>query len=300
LLTPKSELRAIYDSIEKLKHRDPFQKIESQPIIRIEEYLKDSDKDGTPDGKDKCPKEPGDPQNGGCPLPPSFFFPDMVLVRGGTFRMGSARRDKNAGNNEKPAHNVTLSDFYIGRTEVTQALWRKVMGTEPSNLSSLNCDQCPIENVNWRDIQLFLQKLNTLDPNKNYRLPSEAEWEFAARGGQYMDQDFIFAGSNNIDEVSWYFGNAKGRTHPVSQKKANNLGLYDMSGNVYELCSDWYADYTDNDENNPSGPKSGTRYVIRGGAWSGYAQYSRVANRYYTSPSNRNQNQGFRLAYSRQ
>ena len=256
----------------------------------------DSDGDGVPDCNDKCPIEPGDPKNGGCPVVTPFTPPDMVRVRGGTFRMGSDKKDKDALDRERPAHDVILSDFYIGRTEVTQALWRAVMDDNPSNFE--NCDQCPVERVSWDDIQEFLQKLNKLDPGKNYRLPTEAEWEYAARGGPQGKQNFVYAGSNKIDEVAWNYNNSDQKPHPVGQKKANSLGLFDMSGNVYEWCSDWYDEtyYKKSGAYDPPGPLSGSYRVIRGGSWGFYPQFCRVAFRYNFTPGGRNGSLGFRLA----
>lgn len=261
----------------------------------------DSDGDGVPDCNDKCPKEPGDPKNEGCPIPtPAFTPPDMVRVRGGTFRMGSEKNDKDTQDDEKPAHNVTLSDFSIGRTEVTQALWRAVMESDPPELRFKGCDQCPVERVSWDDIQEFLQKLNALDPGKNYRLPTEAEWEYAARGGPPGKQNFVYAGSDKIDEVAWYDGNSDSKTHPVGQKKANALGLFDMSGNVWEWCNDWYGDYSAENQRNPKGPDSGTRRVYRGGSWLYGASNCRVAYRIGITPVSRYSRIGFRLASSPQ
>ena len=254
----------------------------------------DSDGDGVPDCNDKCPKEPGDPKNGGCPVVTSFSPPDMVRVRGGTFRMGSEKKDKDAYNSEMPAHDVTLSDFSIGRTEVTQALWRAVMDNNPSNFE--NCDQCPVERVSWDDIQEFLQKLNALDPGKNYRLPTEAEWEYAARGGPPSKQNFVYAGSDKIDDVAWYDGNSDNKTHPVGQKKANALGLFDMSGNVWEWCNDWFGAYSAESQRNPKGPDVGSYRVVRGGSWYNVPQDCRVADRYFNAPGVRYNYIGFRLA----
>ena len=259
----------------------------------------DSDGDGVPDCNDKCPKEPGDPKNGGCSIPtPAFTPPDMVRVRGGTFRMGSEKKDKNVYDDEMPAHDVTLSDFSIGRTEVTQALWRAVMDNNPSYFE--NCDQCPVEQVSWDDIQEFLQKLNALDPGKNYRLPTEAEWEYAARGGPPSKQNFVYSGSDKIDDVAWYDGNSDNKTHPVGQKKANALGLFDMSGNVWEWCSDWFGDYSAENKRNPKGPDSGSNRVFRGGSWYLSASLCRVAYRNNNTPEGRDNSIGFRLASSPQ
>jgi formylglycine-generating enzyme required for sulfatase activity len=222
----------------------------------------------------------------------------MVRVRGGTFRMGSEKKDKDAYDNEMPAHDVTLSDFSIGRTEVTQALWRTVMGSDSPGFK--NCDQCPVETVSWNAIQDFLQKLNALDPGKNYRLPTEAEWEYAARGGPPGKQNFVYAGSDKIDEVAWYDGNSDRKTHPVGQKKANALGLFDMSGNVWEWCNDWFGDYSAENQRNPKGPDSGSGRVYRGGGWGINASYCRVAYRRTYTLERLDLNVGFRLASSPQ
>jgi sulfatase modifying factor 1 len=200
---------------------------------------------------------------------------EMAFVEGGSFTMGcTEKHDVDCYNVEKPAHNVRLSSYFIGKYEVTQALWRAVMDTNPSYFK--NCNDCPVESISWDDIQLFLQKLNQ-QTGKNYRLPTEAEWEFAARGGT-NSRGYEFSGSNNIDSVTFY-SNGFGKTFPVGQKQSNELGLYDMSGNVWECCSDWFEDYNKNYENNPKGPTSGSFRVIRGGGWSLASQYCRVSFR---------------------
>ncbi len=224
---------------------------------------------------------------------------DLVQVKGGTFMMGCTdEKDKDCDDNEKPPHQVSVSDFYIGKTEVTQKQWREVMGTNPSNFK--NCDNCPVENVSWEDIQTFLQKMNSQTKGRKYRLPTEAEWEFAARGGNYS-KGFKYSGSNNIDDVAWYRSNSKSKTYPVGQKKANELGLYDMSGNVYEWCSDWYDSYKDSDrntiQNNPTGAEKGTFRVFRGGSWYPNPQYCRVSGRFNDAPTYRDSNVGFRVVF---
>jgi len=226
---------------------------------------------------------------------------DMVLVEGGTFTMGwlNKERDGEGDDRGKPAHEVTLDDFYIGRYEVTQAQWRAVMGSDPSH--NKGCDDCPVEKVSWNDVQDFLEQLNKLT-GQNYRLPTEAEWEFAARGGN-QSQGYLYSGSNNIDEVAWYDLNYKENnnygeqqtTHPVGQKKANELGLFDMSGNVYEWCQDWYGDYPSTAQRNPKGPSSGSSRVRRGGCWSGSARYCRVTYRGRFFPVPRYDFLGFRV-----
>ena len=227
----------------------------------------------------------------------------LVLVKGGTFTMGCTdEQGSDCESDEKPAHQVTLSDFYIGQYEVTQAEWRKVMGSDPPELYNNGCDQCPVEKVSWNDVQEFLKKLNA-QTGLNYRLPTEAEWEYAARGGN-QSKGYKYAGSNNVGDVAWYtendniantFGTQK-TTHPVGQKKDNELGLFDMSGNVYEWCSDWEGDYSSSAQVNPTGPSSGSNRVFRGGSWSSGPQYTRVAVRGDDAPAVRYFYVGFRLA----
>ncbi|MEL7221154.1 MAG: formylglycine-generating enzyme family protein [Bacteroidota bacterium] len=230
---------------------------------------------------------------------------NMVRVAGGEFIMGCQDgRDTDCSDDEKPAHKVSLSTFYISKYEVTQAQWRAVMGNDPPKLYNKGCDQCPVEMVSWNDIQDFLQKLNNQTGQK-YRLPTEAEWEYAARGGA-NSQGFLYSGSNNIDEVAWYESNAKAdnthgtqkTTRPVGRKKANELGLFDMSGNIWEWCSDGYdGDYYKNSpRNNPTGATTGSDRVRRGGSWISAPQYCRAANRLSLNPAGRNGRIGFRLA----
>lgn len=221
--------------------------------------------------------------------------PALVLVRGGTFTMGcTEEQSSECEDDEKPPHQVTLSDYYIGKYEVTQKQWREVLGNDPEELFFKGCDDCPVEGVSWEDVQEFLKRLNART-GKTYRLPTEAEWEYAARGGA-SSKGFQYAGSNVLDEVAWYDDNSGAKTHPVGQKKANELGLYDMSGNVYEWCQDWYDDYARGPAKNPAGPSTRSLRVVRGGSWSRYAQYCRVADRNSYTPGNRNYNLGFRLA----
>lgn len=217
---------------------------------------------------------------------------EMVRVEGGTFRMGATSEQKDeAWDREKPVHSVTLSSYYIGKTEVTQALWQAVMGSNPSNFKGSNL---PVECVSWNDCQKFIQKLNRLT-GRNFRLPTEAEWEFACRGG-YNSCGYKYSGSNNLGSVAWYDDNSGGQTHPVATKAPNELGIYDMSGNVWEWCSDWYADYTANSQNNPKGPHGGSGRVRRGGSWFSGARYCRSSNRYNDGPTGRDGNLGLRLA----
>ena len=199
----------------------------------------------------------------------------MVEVGGGTFTMGAtSEQGSDAWDEEKPAHEVTLSDYYIGQTEVTQALWEAVMGSNPSDSKG---DNLPVERVSWDDCQVFIQKLNQLT-GKQFRLPTEAEWEYAARGGR-KSRGYKYAGGNNIDSVAWCDGNSGNETHPVATKQANELGIYDMSGNVLEWCSDWCGDYTSSSQSDPQGSSSGSFRVIRGGCYYNFARNCRVSNR---------------------
>jgi len=228
---------------------------------------------------------------------PAETRPDdgLLLVQGGTFTMGcTSEQGSDCTADEKPAHQVTLSDFYIGKYEVTQALWRSVMGSDPPKLIFKGCDQCPVERVSWGEVQEFLTKLNA-KTGRQYRLPTEAEWEYAARGGQ-KSQGYKYAGSDTIDEVAWYSSNANNKTHAVGGKKANEQGLFDMSGNVWEWCSDWYGTYSSSTQTNPAGPTTGSGRVYRGGSWRNDSQFARVANRRNLGPTFRGSDLGFRLA----
>ncbi len=220
---------------------------------------------------------------------------NMVYVAGGMFMMGASASDSEAEGDEKPAHSVTLSGYYIGKYEVTQKQWVEIMGANPSFFKG---DDLPVERVSWNDVQEFIRKLN-VKTGKNYRLPTEAEWEFAARGGN-SSQGYKYSGSNRIDEVAWWYdGNSGDKTHPVGTKSPNELGIYDMTGNVCEWCSDWYdGNYYDNlPSTNPKGPSSGADRVLRGGRWSGGAADCRVSYRGdYLSPGFGDNDCGFRLA----
>ena len=239
----------------------------------------------------------------------------MKPVEGGSFLMGAQSKDDqednydpDADNNEGPVHEVTLSDYYIGETQVTQALWKAVMGTEPTYNGGWTYgrgNNYPAYRVSWVDIcgsdgkgtdpNCFLYKLNCLT-GKCFRLPTEAEWEYAARGGRLLE-GYPYSGSDDIDEVAWYDGNSGNETHAVKCKKANELGLYDMSGNVWEWCNDWYDNdyYEDSPSDNPKGPSSGSPRVLRGGGWGSDARNCRVSGRHGLDPGNGNYGSGFRL-----
>lgn len=215
----------------------------------------------------------------------------MIPVEGGTFQMGATSEQKKPWDEEKPAHSVTLSSYSIGETEVTQALWQAVMGTNPSKFKGQNR---PVECISWGDCQTFIQKLNALT-GKNFRLPTEAEWEYAARGGS-NGKGYTYAGSNILDLVAWYGNNSKSRTHTVKTKAPNELGIYDMSGNVWEWCQDWKGPYSLSTETNPHGPALGSARVFRGGSWFNSGRRCRSASRHSSTPTTKNRDLGLRLA----
>ena len=225
-----------------------------------------------------------------------FSEPEMVFVQGGTFTMGCApERGNDCMGNDEPAHRVTLSDFFIGKYEVTQAQWEAVMGAG-NNPSRFKGGNLPVENVNWDDSQEFIKRLNALT-GKKWRLPTEAEWEYAARGGS-QSRGYKYSGSDDIEDVAWYDANSANMTHPVGTKKANELGIYDMSGNVWEWIHDWNGSYIGNAQTNPNGPASGMFRVVRGGSWGRYSRLAVVSSRYSFNPGDRGGTLGFRLAYS--
>ena len=217
---------------------------------------------------------------------------EMVRVEGGTFTMGATvEQGSDAYEWEKPTHQVTLSSYSIGKTEVTQELWQAVMGTNPSDFKG---SKLPVEKVSWEDCQTFIRKLNALT-GKNFRLPTEAEWEFAARGGN-KSRGYKYSGNNTVDDVAWYKSNSSSTTHPVATKASNELGIYDMTGNVWEWCSDCYSSYTSASQTNPTGPNSGSYRVFRGGSWIDYARSCRVSLRFSDPPASRSDYLGLRLA----
>jgi len=234
---------------------------------------------------------------------------NMVWVEGGTFMMGS-----DVGEDwDKPVHRVTVKGFYISKYQVTQAEWTAVMGNNPSNFKG---DNLPVEQVSWLDAIEFCNRLSekegltpcyrssgsniTCDWNANgYRLPTEAEWEYAANGGSNVFLVTAYAGSNNADAVAWYYENSENKTHPVGTKTPNGLGLYDMSGNVWEWCWDWYVAYSSGVQTDPRGASSGINRVMRGGSWRHPAKFGRSAGRYNHPPSYRLSYNGFRIVRSR-
>ena len=192
---------------------------------------------------------------------------------------------------EFPAHSVTLHDYYLGETEVTQELWEEVMGYNPANTIGASL---PMENVSWNDCADFIRELNNRT-GKTFRLPTEAEWEYAARGGIYSRQ-CVHSGSDNAEEVGWVKSNCNGSTHPVGTRNPNELGIYDMTGNVCEWCQDWMSNYNSTDQVNPVGPNSGTARVGRGGGWCNSSLKNRVSTRFAGKTTYRDYNLGFRIA----
>lgn len=218
----------------------------------------------------------------------------MIYVEGGSFVIGCTSEQSDCDDDERPTHRVMLDSYYIGETEVTQELWRAVMGDNPSS-SRGDETKLPVESVSWEDCQLFITLLNRMTGRK-FRLPTEAEWEYAARGGRKSENN-KYAGAPSLDYVGWYADNSGSRIHEVKSKIPNELGIYDMSGNVYEWCQDWLGDdyYANSPQANPTGPSSGSFRVVRGGCWDCGAQSCRVAARTGNFPSGRYRYGGFRI-----
>ncbi|MDX1942862.1 MAG: formylglycine-generating enzyme family protein [Saprospiraceae bacterium] len=224
-------------------------------------------------------------------LPDGTSF-ELIRIEGGSFRMGND--DESAYRWEKPAHLVHAPSFHLGKYPVTQALWESVMGENPSYFKGSNR---PVEQVSWDDVQIFIEKLNKIT-KRNYRLPSEVEWEYAARGGK-QSKGFQFSGGNKLKEVGWYRENSHDETKPVGLKLPNELGLYDMSGNVREWCADaWHENYEGAPEDGSVWTTGGdqARRVVRGGSWSSLDDSCRVSNRYFSLADIRSYYRGFRLA----
>ncbi|MFC2101142.1 formylglycine-generating enzyme family protein [Bacteroidota bacterium] len=214
---------------------------------------------------------------------------EMVDVKGGSFYMGSSNGDAD----ELPEHSVSVNDFFISKYEVTQKLYYLVMDSLPSYKAG--CDNCPVERVSWNDVKTFLNRLYQIT-GLYYRLPTEAEWEYAARGGN-LRAGYEYSGSNNPGDVGWYYDNSNNETQQVGSKNANELGIFDMSGNVYEWCNDWYdPDYYDNSpSSNPTGPANGADKVIRGGGYTSTSYHLRSSFRFYSDPNDKWIDVGFRL-----
>jgi formylglycine-generating enzyme required for sulfatase activity len=221
-----------------------------------------------------------------------------VHVEGGCYLMGATGDDCDATPEERPAHQVCVGSFSIGKYEVTQGQWRAVMGSNTSASSTCADDDCPVDNVSWSEVQDFIGRLNARSGGARYRLPTEAEWEYAARSGGKSE---TYAGGRNLDRVAWYAENSGKINHPVGTKAPNGLGLHDMSGNVWEMTSDWYrADYyASSPRDNPTGPSAGEDHVVRGGCRTGGVVNQRTTRRTFindrTKGAGRGGNVGFRL-----
>ena len=219
---------------------------------------------------------------------------EMVKVEAGSFDMGATSEMQNPYSDEKPVHRVTLTNnYYVGKYEVTQALWQAVMGSNPSSFKG---DDLPVEKVSWNDCQDFVSKLNAMT-GKRFRLPTEAEWEYAARGGK-KSRGYQYSGSNTLGDVAWYGDNSGNKTHAVGTKQPNELGIYDMTGNVWEWCQDWYDSYSSSPQTNPTGAASESFCVYRGGGWGNSARYCRTSYRGDYAPDFRDFNLGLRLVLS--
>ena len=218
----------------------------------------------------------------------------MIKVEGGSFSMGcNEEKDTSCYYWEKPAHTVVISNFYMAKYPVTQKEWETIVGTKP--WFSKDCPECPVETVSWYDAQMFINILNQLT-GRYYRLPTEAEWEYAAGGGN-RGHGYKYAGGNNPDLVAWYESNSGKESHPVGKKLPNEIGLYDMSGNVWQWCNDWFDDkyYGKSPSDNPTGPGRDSYRACRGGSWWSEAKDCRVVNRDRYPPDARDDDVGFRL-----
>lgn len=225
-----------------------------------------------------------------------FTGMEFVFVKGGCYQMGDTFGDGIP--EEKPVHEVCVSDFYMGKYPVTQAQYKKVMGNNPSHFKGENK---PVEIVSWDDAVRFAAELGNKG-EKEYRLPTEAEWEYAARSGGRQERYPGTSDMNELNRYAWSINNARGTTHPVGEKKPNGLGLYDMSGNVGEWCRDWYGKdyYANSPRMNPKGPEGGEYRVLRGGSWTNLPEHIRASYRFWDTPSEGDANQGFRLVFPSQ
>jgi formylglycine-generating enzyme required for sulfatase activity len=223
---------------------------------------------------------------------------ELIYVKGGCYQMGASDDDCDATHDEKPAHGVCVDDFYLGKYEVTQGQWKSIMGSNTSSSSTCSGDDCPVDNVSWSEVQEFISRLNSRSVGSKYRLPTEAEWEYAAKSGGKRE---TYSGGGDINSVAWYRENSGEKNHPVGTKASNGLGLHDMSGNVWEMTSDWYSSdyYAHSPRNNPTGPNSGVDHVVRGGCRTGGVANQRTTRRTFindrTAGRGRGGNVGIRL-----
>lgn len=284
--TAMANAQTIPKSIEKTVVPKTQKKVVAKQRTVIIKKSKDSDGDGLMDKIDGCPSVKGTPKYNGCPEPkkPGIVLPEMVYVSAGSFNAPS----ENGGVKAGKFHRVTLSGFYMGKYEITQEQWLSVMGDNPSHFN--DCATCPVENISWEETQTFLTTLN-FKTGKQFRLPTDAEWKYAALGGQ----DYLYSGSNLIDDVAWYNTNSENKTHPVGKKLPNKYGLYDMTGNVAEFVNDWMGAQDQYDQINPQGPKSGKYRLRSSGNWSSPNYFSEVLINFPGLPYDRNKYTGFRV-----
>jgi sulfatase modifying factor 1 len=259
----------------------------------------DRDGDGLTDAIDECPDEKGSPKNNGCPEKTvSIALPEMIVVTGGSFTMGS----KNGNYEEKPSHSVILSSFSMAKTETTVEQWRAYCNASGKAMPEAPGwgwnDNDPIVNVSWNDAVAYCNWLR-VKTGKSYRLPTEAEWEYAARGGN-KSNGYVYAGGDNLNLLGWSQDNSSSQAHACGLKRSNELGLFDMSGNVWEWCKDWFdvTYYAISPSYSPQGPSSGSKRVMRGGCWYYAASQCRVAYRTSFDPAGRDRSFGFRVVLS--
>lgn len=228
------------------------------------------------------------------------YPPDnLTFVRKGCYLMGGADHDCDVNPEERPLHEVCLDEYYIGKYEVTVGEWNKLMGVNPQQSKDCVLDSCPVDNVSWMEVQEYIKRLNDQGSGIVYRLPTEAEWEYAARSGGKREK---YSGGEEIDKVAWFAENSGRKVKQVGLKHANSLGLYDMSGNVWEMTNDWYQDdyYSKSPRRNPHGAESGTHKVVRGGCITGEASNLRVTRRNAYQMDYRKHGLGFRVVISGQ
>jgi formylglycine-generating enzyme required for sulfatase activity len=310
--TPPAKVKTVYvvknndrdgdglsDEIDECPDEKGSPKNNGCPEKMVIEKKIDRDGDGLSDEIDNCPDEKGIPQNNGCPEKTiSIPLPEMIVVAGGSFTMGS----KNNYDDEKPLHNVTLSSFSMAKTETTVAQWRLYCTTSGKGIPEAPSwgwnENDPIVNVSWGEAVAYCNWL-TKRTGKSYRLPTEAEWEYAARGGN-KSNGYDYAGGDDLTGVGWSKENSTTKAHGCGLKRSNELGLYDMSGNVWEWCMDWYdrTYYANSSSKNPRGPSSGSIRVLRGGSWDGAASNCRVAIRNGHDIAHPHPDYGFRVVLS--
>jgi len=296
LIIPKKQKNHELSEIPSTTETESVSNVTSTTNLNsdIENTIKDDTNKKRKKGRKAAQETTGLSTKGISNIVLTSLIENMVLVEGGTFDMGAGGNQySGAENDEFPVHQVTLDSYYIGKYPVTQKEFETVMGYNPS-LDKRNSN-LPVENVDWNDCVNFINTLNSKTGLK-FRLLSEAEWEFAARGGN-KSKGYIYSGGNNIGNVAWTKENSGNVIHPVGEKNANELGIYDMSGNVWEWCQDWYSPYSEKNASNPHGASYGTKRVGRGGSCLNPASFSRIANRDFDDVYKKYGNLGFRIGH---